>query len=104
MLIFSPRRAADVRRSNWQLALAMGSGVAICYFDRTNISHAAKSIEADLGMSHVTMGYILGAFSLGYVLAMPLGGYLADRRGPWLTATVGAVVWSCATALTGIVS
>ena len=41
---------------------------AITYMDRLLISAAAPAISSEFGLSPVRMGYIFGAFALGYAL------------------------------------
>ncbi len=71
------------------------------YMDRAVISSAANSIQSDLGISRQMMGYIFGAFAIGYALfQMPAGG-LADLIGARKVLTWVVSFWSAFTMLSG---
>ena len=73
----------------------------ILYIDRAAISSAKDAIAADLSLSDTEMGFVFGAFSLGYAIAQIPAGWLADRVGPRLTLAAAVTLWSGFTALTG---
>lgn len=73
----------------------------ILYLDRICISQAVSLIEADLGISHSAMSYVLGAFTLAYGLfELPIG-HWGDRYGSRGVLARIAVWWSVFTMLTG---
>ncbi|MCP5114364.1 MAG: MFS transporter, partial [bacterium] len=74
----------------------------INYIDRAAISSAKKGIASDLALSDQAMGWVFGAFALGYALAQVPSGWLADRMGPRLALTVVAAIWSLFTGFTGL--
>jgi len=53
----------------------------INYADRATLSIAGASIQDDLGISSVSLGYIFSAFGWAYVLGQIPGGWLLDRFG-----------------------
>jgi len=71
------------------------------YMDRICISAASGDIQADLGISNQTMGYIFGIFALGYALFQIPSGWLADYYGPKKALIWVVVAWSSFTAMTG---
>ncbi len=73
-------------------------------FDRAVISTALPVIEKDLNLSAVSLGVIMGAFSLAYAVMQIPGGLLADKFGSRIIGTIAIVFWSIFTFLTGTVS
>src|SRR5579875_871787 len=72
----------------------------INYIDRANLAVAAPFMQHELGISTVTMGFILGGFFWTYsAMQMPFG-WFADRVGARLALAVAVVWWSAFTALT----
>jgi ACS family glucarate transporter-like MFS transporter len=82
------------------LLLAVTAGLT--YIDRLNLGIAGKYIQEEFRFNTQTMGWILGAFSLGYALFHVPGGWLADRFGA-RRVLAGAILWfSVFTAMTAI--
>ena len=73
-------------------------------FDRAVISTALPVMEKDLNLSAVSMGVIMGSFSLAYALMQVPGGLLADKFGSRVIGAISIVFWSIFTFLTGTVS
>lgn len=76
------------------------------YVDRSAISYGIGDIARDLGFSRhdkdILSGFILAAFSIGYMLTTFFGGIFADRHGARVTLFWAALVWSIAIGLTGL--
>ncbi|MGH8373362.1 MAG: MFS transporter [Gammaproteobacteria bacterium] len=76
------------------------------YIDRSAISYGIGDIARDLGFSQhdkdILSGFILAAFSIGYMLTTFFGGIIADRHGARVTLFWAALVWSLAIGLTGL--
>lgn len=72
----------------------------ITYMDRVVISAAVPSIQKELGLSIVAMGWILSSFRWGYALFQIPGGWLGDRFGARRALTGIVIWWSGFTALT----
>jgi MFS family permease len=66
-----------------------------------NISTAAPSIQADLGLSDAQLGLVLSAFSIPYAFLQVAGGWLGDRLGARRTLSWLSGVWAAATVATG---
>lgn len=73
----------------------------ILYIDRICISKAVPAIEADLGISHTAMGFVLAAFTAAYCLFEVPTGSWGDRHGSRGVMTRIVLWWSAFTALTG---
>src|ERR1044071_9228929 len=74
----------------------------ITYMDRVVISNAAPSIRSELGLSLVTMGWILASFRWSYALFQIPGGWLGDRIGPRRALTLIVTWWSIFTSATAL--
>ena len=74
----------------------------ITYVDRVSISTAAPFIKDDLGLSNTQLGLALSAFSVPYAFFQIIGGLMGDRFGPRKVLGLVGIVWSLATAATGL--
>jgi sugar phosphate permease len=88
----------------WGIAVLLGIGIVINYFDRTNISVATKPFEHDFGLSAFQMGIVLSSYLWSYTLMQIPVGALLDRIGVKWLMRVGTIVWSIATFMTALVS
>ncbi|MBA1231935.1 MFS transporter [Pseudomonas viridiflava] len=75
----------------------------INYADRATIAIAGSSIQKDLGISAVTLGYIFSAFGWAYVAGQIPGGWLLDRFGSKKVYALSIFTWSLFTLLQGYV-
>ncbi len=73
----------------------------ITYIDRVCISMAAPSIQKDLGLSPIQMGWAFSVFGWAYAFFEVPGGWMADRIGPRRVLMRIVVWWSFFTAATG---
>ncbi len=75
----------------------------INYIDRGNLSIAAATIKDELGLTASQLGILLSSFFWTYAAFQPVSGWLVDRFNVnWVLAT-GFLLWSLATAFTGLV-
>src|SRR6267378_5538244 len=74
----------------------------ITYMDRVNIASAVPVIQKELGLSMVTIGWILSSFRWGYALFQIPGGWLGDRIGPRRALTLIVTWWSLFTSATSL--
>lgn len=89
-------------RVRWRIVLVLAFVAGVTYIDRLNLGIVAKFILDEYKFSTQSMGWILGAFSLGYAVFHVPGGWLADRYRPG-RVLAGAILWfSIFTALTPI--
>jgi MFS family permease len=100
------RSASSPRLSNtasaW-LTLAILSGLNMFnYLDRYVMSAVLTPMEKDLKLSDGDAGWAASAFMLGYFITAPLFGYLGDRFPRKYLMLIGVIVWSLATAGSGL--
>jgi MFS transporter, ACS family, D-galactonate transporter len=80
----------------WRIAILLGVGVLINYFDRVNVSVAHEALTREFGISNQTYGFILSAYSWTYAaLQLPMG-VLLDRFGVPLIGRLSALIWALA--------
>jgi len=77
-------------------------GSVLLWADRTNFSVAAAAWAKQYGWTPSTIGTMLSAFSLGYLVIQPVGGWIADRIGPRRTTAFSMGAWSLWVLLTPI--
>lgn len=75
----------------------------INYADRATIAIAGSSLQKDLGIDAVTLGFIFSAFGWAYVLGQIPGGWLLDRFGSKKVYAISIFTWSAFTLLQGFV-
>ncbi len=73
----------------------------ITYVDRVCISQAAPTMQEDLGLTKIQMGYAFTAFGWAYALFEIPGGWLGDRIGPRKVLMRVVGMWSVFTVATG---
>jgi MFS transporter, ACS family, D-galactonate transporter len=79
------------------MALLLGAGVVVTYFDRINLSVSRDALNATFGLSLIAFGYLSSAFSWTYGAMQLPAGILVDRFGVKRVGRVGTFLWSCAT-------
>jgi MFS transporter, ACS family, aldohexuronate transporter len=93
-------------RFRWIVIALIFAITLINYIDRSAISYAIGDIARDLQFSqhdrNIYSGFILSAFSIGYMLTTLFGGIFADRYGARVTLFWAALIWSLASGLTGL--
>ena len=87
-------------RVRWLLVWWIALTGAVSYLDRVNISIAGHTIAQEFHLSNPELGLVFSAFTVGYGAFQLVGGWAADRFGPRLTLTFGAVWWAVFTVLT----
>jgi MFS family permease len=75
----------------------------INYVDRGNLSIAAPLLKGELGISASQLGILLAAFFWSYTAMQFAVGWLVDRFDVNWVVAAGYLLWSLATATTGIV-
>src|SRR6185369_15383896 len=73
------------RRLRWRLLPFLLLLYVVAWFDRVNISFAARSMNADLGFSDTVYGFGAGIFFIGYALC--------EVPSNLILARVGARLW-----------
>jgi MFS transporter, ACS family, D-galactonate transporter len=76
--------------------------VFINYIDRGNLSIAAPMLKDELGLSAAQLGILLSSFFWTYAGFQIVSGWLVDRFDVSFVLAAGFVLWSMATAVTGL--
>ncbi|HTI63548.1 MAG TPA: ACS family MFS transporter [Gemmatimonadaceae bacterium] len=84
----------------YNVVLLCGAAVLISYIDRTNISVASISMQAQFGWTQTAKGWVLSSFFIGYLAFMAVSGALANRYGGKVILGAAVLWWSAFTALT----
>jgi MFS transporter, ACS family, D-galactonate transporter len=86
----------------WRIAVLLGIGVLVNFFDRVNISVAFAALHKDWGVGAVAFGYLASAYNWSYAaLQIPIG-ILLDRWGVRRIGRVAAFLWSAASFASGL--
>jgi MFS family permease len=96
----APRHLAETGQSGdrqrWTIAVLLGLGVLVNYFDRVNLSVSHDALFAAFGISDFTFGLLLGAYNWTYALCQLPSGILLDRFGVRRVGCVSTFLWSLA--------
>jgi MFS family permease len=99
---FAPTAPAHAPHRRWRIAVLLGIGVLVNFFDRVNVSVAFTSLHAEWGITAVTFGYLASAYNWSYaVLQMPVG-IMLDRWGVRRIVRVATFLWSMASFASGL--
>lgn len=88
--------AVMVPGRRWGIALLLGFGVLVNYFDRVNLSVSRDALHASFGITAITFGYLSSAYNWSYAALQLPSGLLLDRFGVKLVGRVGTILWSLA--------
>jgi len=73
------------------------------YLDRYLVPPLVPNLEQALGLSHQQAGWLWPAFMVVYMVTAPLFGAWGDRGSRTRPIALGVLIWSVATALSGLV-
>jgi MFS transporter, ACS family, hexuronate transporter len=90
------------RRLAWTIAVVGALTMTVSYVDRTTLAVLAPSVTKDLGISETAYGWMTSAFSLAYLVAVPVSGWWIDRAGARRGLVVSLLLWSVVAALHAI--
>ncbi len=96
-------QAVKPTRVRYLILLLLFLVTTLNYADRATISIAGSSLQKDLGIDSVMLGYIFSAFGWAYVLGQIPGGWLLDRFGSKKVYAWSIFTWSLFTVLQGFV-
>ena len=88
----SPR----IPRRRWGIALLLGVGVLVNYFDRVNLSVSKDALTDAFGISAITFGYLSSAYNWTYAALQLPSGLILDRFGVKLVGRISTFLWSVA--------
>lgn len=83
--------SARLRRMQWSVLLATMFCYMFFYTGRQTFGFAIPGIEAEMGLSKTTLGWISTALLWCYAIGQAINGNLADKFGGRKTMTLGAV-------------
>ena len=97
---FSSPEHAPHRR--WRIAVLLGIGVLVNFFDRVNISVAHDALRLAWGISALTFGVLSSAYNWSYgALQIPVG-VILDRWGVRRVGRIATFLWSMASFASGL--
>jgi MFS family permease len=86
----------------WRIAVLLGIGVLVNFFDRVNVSVAFSSLHTEWGITAVTFGYLASAYNWTYAaLQIPVG-VMLDRWGVRRIGRIATFLWSMASFWSGL--
>ncbi len=86
----------SIPRRRWRIALLLGFGVLVNYFDRVNLSVSQDALAHDFGITLVTFGWLAAAYNFTYAaLQLPIG-FILDKFGIRRVGRVSIFLWSLA--------
>lgn len=83
-------------RRRWGIALLLGFGVLVNYFDRVNLSVSQQALTDAFGISAVTFGYLSSFYNWPYAALQLPCGLLLDRFGVRRIGRISTIIWSIA--------
>jgi ACS family D-galactonate transporter-like MFS transporter len=89
-------------RVRWSILALLVLSIFINYIDRSNLSIAITGIEKELSLDDRQAGLLLSGFFWTYALFQLAAGWLVDRYNAYWVYAAGFLLWSAATALTGL--
>ena len=95
--------AERVTNLRWGIALLLGIGILVNYFDRVNLTVAGPSLRTEFGINDIGFGYLLSAFGWTYAIAQIPVGIVLDRYGVKIVGRVSTFFWSIFSLLTAAI-
>jgi len=94
----TPTTAATgpIPRRRWGIAVLLGFGILVSYFDRVNLSVSKDALYGAFGISAVTFGFLSSAYNWPYMLLQLPSGLLLDRFGVRRVGMVSTFIWTLA--------
>jgi ACS family D-galactonate transporter-like MFS transporter len=88
--------AGKVGRRRWRIALLLGLGILVNFFDRVNLSAAHAALHTEFGISDITFGYLSASYAWTYGLCQIPVGVLLDKFGVRRIGRISTFLWSLA--------
>jgi len=88
-----PYANAATTHVRWNVVAMLAVITGLTQIDRLNLQVAGKYIQDEYKFDTQTVGWVLGAFGLGYATFLVLGGWLEDRFGARHVLAL-TVLWS----------
>ncbi len=96
--------AERVTNLRWGIAVLLGFGILVNYFDRVNLTVAGPDLRRDFGLDDIAFGYLLSGYAWTYALAQIPVGLVLDRFGVTRLGRISSALWSVFSLLTAAVS
>ena len=96
--------AERVTNLRWGIAVLLGFGILVNYFDRVNLTVAGPDLRRDFGLDDIAFGYLLSGYAWTYALAQIPVGLILDRFGVTRLGRISSALWSLFSLLTAAVS
>lgn len=90
------------KRKRATIAVVLGVGILVNYFDRVNLSIAHDALQSTFGISDIAFGYLLGSYSWTYAAMQLPSGALLDRFGVRNVMLVAITLWAIASGLAAV--
>lgn len=94
--------AGSSSRLRWVTLFVLTALNILNYIDRNIFAALVPIMKTDLGFSDAAFGWLGSAFILSYTIIAPVFGYLGDRGPRTKVMSGGLLLWSGATAFTGM--
>ncbi|HSY03616.1 MAG TPA: MFS transporter [Acidobacteriaceae bacterium] len=96
------RASGHAPHRRWRIAILLGIGVLVNFFDRVNVSVAFNALHLSWDISAVAFGYLASAYNWTYAaLQIPVG-VMLDRFGVRRVGRIAAFLWSMASFASGL--
>src|ERR1051326_6610567 len=82
-----------LRKLTWRIVPLLAVLYVVSYLDRVNVSFAALTMNADLGISATAYGWGAGIFFIGYLLFQVPSNLLLEKHGPKRWLAIIMVAW-----------
>jgi ACS family D-galactonate transporter-like MFS transporter len=92
--------AERVTNLRWGIAVLLGIGILVNYFDRVNLTVSGFALRKEFGIDDVGFGYLLSAFGWTYAIAQIPVAMILDRYGVVLIGRVTTFLWAVFSILT----
>lgn len=92
--------AERVTNLRWGIAVLLGIGILVNYFDRVNLTVSGFALRKEFGIDDVGFGYLLSAFGWTYAIAQIPVAMILDRYGVVLIGRVTTFLWAIFSILT----
>lgn len=87
----------DARRG-WTVAVAATLGMTVSYVDRQTVAAIGSAVREGLHIDHAQFGWLVGAFSMAYLVFAPLAGRGVDQIGARKGFALAVVAWTAVAA------
>lgn len=85
-----------IPRRRWGIAILLGFGILVSYFDRVNLSVSQNALHGAFGISDFVFGFLSSTYNWPYMLLQIPSGLLLDRFGVRRVGIVSTFIWTLA--------